>query len=149
VEVLRHVPIVDDDQQLLGLVSQHDVICANHSFFDGSLDQSLKPEAAQAALEQSMVAEVCTTTPGSSLRQAALVLQGHKYGCLPVIDEGQLAGIISGSDFVGVAINLLQQHEEISDEVEAGEDLEVDQLDDLGDLYIETEETDDWERADL
>jgi hypothetical protein len=66
-----------------------------------------------------------------------------------VIDEGQLAGIISGSDFVGVAINLLQQHEEISDEVEAGEDLEVDQLDDLGDLYIETEETDDWERADL
>jgi hypothetical protein len=66
-----------------------------------------------------------------------------------VIDEGQLAGIISGSDVVGVAINLLQQHEEISDEVEAGEDLEVDQLDDLGDLYIETEETDDWERADL
>ena len=39
-ENLRHVPIVDDDQQLLGLVSQHDVICAMHSFFDGSLDQA-------------------------------------------------------------------------------------------------------------
>ena len=96
-----------------------------------------------------MVAEVCTTTPGSSLRQAARVLQGHKYGCLPVIDEGQLVGIISGSDFVGAAINLLQQHEEISDEVEADEGLEVDQLDDLGDLYIETEEINGWERADL
>jgi hypothetical protein len=66
-----------------------------------------------------------------------------------VIDEGQLVGIISGSDFVGAAINLLQQHEEISDEVEADEGLEVDQLDDLGDLYIETEEINDWERADL
>ena len=58
-----------------------------------------------------------------------------------MIDEGQLAGIISGGDFVGAAINLLQQHEKISDEVEAD--------DDLGDLYIETEEINDWERADL
>ena len=66
-----------------------------------------------------------------------------------MIDEGQLVGIISGSDFVGAAINLLQQHEKISDEVEADEDLEVDQLDDLGDLYIETEEINDWERAGL
>ena len=66
-----------------------------------------------------------------------------------MIDEGQLVGIISGSDFVGAAINLLQQHEKISDEVEADEDLEVDQRDDLGDLYIETEEINGWERADL
>ena len=66
-----------------------------------------------------------------------------------MIDEGQLVGIISGGDFVGAAINLLQQHEKISDEVEVGEDLEIDQLDDLGDLYIETEEINDWERADL
>ena len=58
-----------------------------------------------------------------------------------MIDKGQLAGIISGGDFVGAAINLLQQHEKISDEVEAD--------DDLGDLYIETEEINDWERADL
>ena len=66
-----------------------------------------------------------------------------------MIDEGQLVGIISGSDFVGAAINLLQQHEKISDEVEANEGLEVDQLDDLGDLYIETEEINGWERVDL
>jgi hypothetical protein len=49
-----------------------------HSFFEGSLDQSLKPEAAQATLEQIMLTKVCATTPGSNLRQAALVLQGHK-----------------------------------------------------------------------
>jgi len=66
-----------------------------------------------------------------------------------VIDEGQLVGIISGGDFVGAAINLLQQHEKISDEVEVDEGLEIDQLDGLGDLYIETEEINGWERADL
>ena len=66
-----------------------------------------------------------------------------------MIDKEQLVGIISGGDFVAVAINLLQQHEKISDEVEVGEDLEIDQLDDLGNLYIQTKEADDWERVDL
>ncbi len=66
-----------------------------------------------------------------------------------MIDKEQLVGIISGGDFVEVAINLLQQHEKISDEIEVGEDLEIDQLDDLGNLYIQTKEADDWERVDL
>ncbi|HJL57150.1 MAG: hypothetical protein QGG98_06860 [Pseudomonadales bacterium] len=66
-----------------------------------------------------------------------------------MIDKEQLVGIISGGDFVAVAINLLQQHEKISDEIEVGEDLEIDQLDDLGNLYIQTKEADDWERVDL
>jgi len=77
VESIRHVPIAAADQELLGLVSQHDLICAMHSFVDVSLDQSLKSEAAQVALEQIMLTEACTTPPGSSLRQAAQVLQGR------------------------------------------------------------------------
>ena len=77
VENIRHVPIAAADQQLLGLVSQHDVICAMHSFVDVSLDQFLELEAAQAVLEQVMLTAVGTTTAGSSLRQATLVLQGH------------------------------------------------------------------------
>jgi hypothetical protein len=40
--------------------------------------------AAQAACELISVTAVCTTI-GSSFRQAVLVLQGYKYGCLPVI----------------------------------------------------------------
>jgi CBS-domain-containing membrane protein len=80
VENIRHVLMTADDQQLLGLASQHDVICAMHSFFDDSLDQSLKSEAAQVALEQIMLTEACTTTPGSSLRQTAQVPQGHLAG---------------------------------------------------------------------
>ena len=77
VENIRHVLMAADDQQLLGLASQHDVVCAMHSFFDDSLDQSLKSEAAQVALEKIMFTKACTTTPGSSLRQAAQVPQGH------------------------------------------------------------------------
>ena len=77
VENIRHVLMAADDQQLLGLASQHDVICAMHPFVDVSLDQFLKSEAVQAVLERVMLTAVGTTTAGSGLRQAALVLQGH------------------------------------------------------------------------
>ena len=40
-----------------------------------------------------------------------MYLQKHKLGCLPVLSEGKLAGIITDSDFVQVAINLMEQLE--------------------------------------
>jgi CBS domain-containing protein len=45
------------------------------------------------------------------MREAALYLQRHKYGCLPVVNDGKLKGIVTDSDFVAVAINLLEQWE--------------------------------------
>ena len=48
----------------------------------------------------------------TSLRQAALFLEQHRIGCLPVMSNGNLKGIITDTDFVGVAINLLEQIEE-------------------------------------
>ncbi len=39
-------------------------------------------------------------------------MEKHKIGCLPVLDDGQLVGIITETDFVAVAINLLEQLEE-------------------------------------
>ena len=78
------------------------------------------------ALEQITLTEMCTTTPGFSLRRTVRVLRGYKPGYLPTIDERQLSEIISSRDLVGTAINPLQQHEEIRKEVEAGENLKVD-----------------------
>jgi CBS domain-containing protein len=59
-----------------------------------------------------MVTEVATVDRNASLRQAALFLEKHRIGCLPVIDEGKLCGIITETDFVAVAINLLEQLED-------------------------------------
>ena len=150
-EQIRHVPIVDADQSLVGLVSQTDVIAATHSILDGRSTEQLTAEEAQAELGRVMVTEVQTTTPGTSLRQAALLLHVHKYGCLPVLDEGQLVGIVTDSDFVGVAINLLLQQEELSFNSEENDGVgeELEEFDDLDDIYVETDEEDHWSRADL
>ena len=56
--------------------------------------------------------DLATVDEKASLRQAALFIEKHHIGCLPVVVDGKLRGIITDTDFVGVAINLLEQLEE-------------------------------------
>ena len=65
--------------------------------------------------------EIATIDERASLRQAALFIEKHQIGCLPIVTDGILRGIITDTDFVGVAINLLELAEEtepLEDEVE-------------------------------
>lgn len=59
-----------------------------------------------------MVTDIMTVDVHASLRQAALFIERHKIGCLPVLENDNLIGIITDTDFVAVAINLLEQLEE-------------------------------------
>lgn len=104
----RHLPIVDADGALAGLVTQSDVLAASASTLaggDGGVDPSTVP------VKSFMTRDVATIDERASLRQAAIYLQRHKYGCLPVVTDGRLRGIVTDYDFVGVAINLLEQLE--------------------------------------
>jgi CBS domain-containing protein len=72
-----------------------------------------------------MVAEVATVDINASLRHAALFLEKRKIGCLPVMDDQKLVGIITDTDFVAVAINLLEQLEDSEPPDEDYDDLDV------------------------
>jgi CBS domain-containing protein len=106
---IRHVPIVDKDDYLLGLITHRDVLAAS----DTLLEQGNEEGGNQSSrvLGDLMVRDVESTHPNSALRRTALRLQSLKVGCMPVLDEGKLVGIITDTDFVGVAINLLEQLE--------------------------------------
>lgn len=105
---IRHIPIVDSDNALLGLVTQTDVLAASASNLSG---KELERTPADIRIAEFMTRDVATVDERASLRQAAIFLQRHKYGCLPVVTNGRLHGIVTDSDFVGVAINLIEQLE--------------------------------------
>ena len=105
---IRHIPIVDDGGSLAGLVTQSDVLAASHSNVAADADE---PDPGKIPVRDFMTRDVATVDERANLRQAALYLQRHKYGCLPVVTDGTLRGIVTDSDFVGVAINLLEQLE--------------------------------------
>ena len=63
-------------------------------------------------VEDVMIRDLATVDEHASLRQAALFLEKHKIGCLPVVTDDKLRGIVTDTDFVAVAINLLEQMED-------------------------------------
>ena len=100
---IRHLPVLDDDgEQLVGIVSQRDL-------FRGALAKALGyGQSAQRKLldtfsvKEVMITDVITTTPGTPLIEAARVLMQHKIGCLPVVENGRLVGILTEGDFVAM-----------------------------------------------
>lgn len=97
---IRHLPVLDEDDQVCAVVSQRDL-------FRGALLRALgygsRAEDSmlrQVPVKAAMSGELYTTTPDAPIAEAARVMMERKVGCLPVIDSGRLAGIITESDFV-------------------------------------------------
>ena len=106
---IHHLPVVDDNNRLIGLVTLTNVLAATDSILRDP-DNSIQP--ADVIVKDIMVTDVATVDERASLRQAALFLEKHRIGCLPVVTDGMLKGIITETDFVAVAINLLEQLED-------------------------------------
>lgn len=106
---IHHLPVLDDKGDLVGLVTLTNLLAATDSILR---DAENRIHAADISAADVMVTDVATVDRHASLRQAALFLEKHRIGCLPVTDNGKLHGIITDTDFVGVAINLLEQIED-------------------------------------
>ncbi|MDX1405292.1 MAG: CBS domain-containing protein [Woeseiaceae bacterium] len=106
---IHHLPVVEQEDQLVGLVTLTDVLAATDSILR---DEESRLQAEQIKVSDFMKRDLATIDERASLRQAALFIEKHKIGCLPVVSDGKLIGIVTDTDFVGVAINLLEQIEE-------------------------------------
>ena len=89
---IRHIPIVDEGGALVGIVTQRDLLSLEHK----------KDPVTQ--LREVMRTDVATVTPDTPLRAAAESMIYNKYGCLPVVRDGELVGIITETDFLKLAI---------------------------------------------
>ena len=138
---IHHIPILDKDAQLVGLVSQRDVLVASHDALRKTGEAA--KEGRNIALKDIMTTGVATVGPQAGLRQAAIYLSEHKYGCLPVVNEGKLVGIVTDTDFISVAVNLLEQLELQDNDgesfAEEPEDMEIE------DLELPVDENRDWD----
>jgi CBS domain-containing protein len=105
---IHHLPVCVD-KELVGLVTLTNVLAATDSILR---DPDSRLHAKEILIEDMMVKDIATVDENASLRQAALFLEKHRIGCLPIVTDGNLHGIVTDTDFVGVAINLLEQIED-------------------------------------
>jgi len=107
---IRHLPVLNEGGEMVGLLTQSDVLAAADSILR---DAENRIPAREISIKDVMVTKIATVDENASLRQAALFLEKHRIGCLPVVTDDKLVGIITDTDFVGAAINLLEQLEEL------------------------------------
>ncbi|HVO35498.1 MAG TPA: CBS domain-containing protein [Gemmatimonadales bacterium] len=102
---VRHVPVVDAQGKLAGLLSQRDVLRSTLSDL-ASTPVDRRNQLGHVSLADVMRREVLTVGPGESVQAAARLMRQHKYGCLPVVEDGRVVGIITEHDLLEVVERL-------------------------------------------
>jgi CBS domain-containing membrane protein len=97
---IRHLPIVDDDGVLAGIVSQRDLFYSGLMKALGYGSHAQRNALDLLVLKEAMKTEVTTIAPDAKLSDAAKLMLSRKIGCLIVVESGKIAGILTESDFV-------------------------------------------------
>jgi CBS domain-containing membrane protein len=103
---IRHVAVAESGR-LLGLISHRDVLRSQEGSLSGALSTEQGHMNRWLEARWVMTKEVRTVYPDTPALEAALVLRSHGYGCVPVVEQGRLVGMLTDSDFVEHAIREL------------------------------------------
>ena len=97
---IRHLPVVGDDGGVVGLVSERDLL-RRAAGLDSEVPLSVSDDVSAAVkVNEVMTWQVETVEADEDAATAAGVMLENKYGCLPVLEQGALVGILTEADFV-------------------------------------------------
>ena len=93
----RHLPVVGDNGELIGLVTHRDLLGAQHSRL-----ATAKKFDEGSTVGDIVQRDVWSIESEATPLNAARMLRDHKFGCLPVVDDGVVVGIVTEADFLAL-----------------------------------------------
>lgn len=104
---VRHVPVEDEQGRLVGLVTHRALL---HLFSHGLPSQADQPLTVREIMKRTPL----TVSSGTPTLEALEMMQSNKIGCLPVVDDGKLVGILTSYDFLIGAARIFREHLSVS-----------------------------------
>lgn len=109
-EIFDHAPfhhlLVVEEGVLQGIISERDLLRVLSPYVGTESESSRDVETTQRRAHQVMSRSPITISPNESIKEALALMLSHDIGCLPVIDEGVLAGVFTINDGVRALIQL-------------------------------------------
>ncbi|HJP93898.1 MAG TPA: CBS domain-containing protein [Pyrinomonadaceae bacterium] len=100
---IRHVPVEDQEGRLVGLITHRGLL---HMISKGNRSTT----SDLITVRQIMVENPVTVSPSTSSLEAIELMRTNRIGCLPVVETGQLVGIVTSFDFLEATAKLFHQH---------------------------------------
>ena len=107
---IRHLPVVDG-KKLIGLVTNMDIRKAEASPATSLEIRELHYLLDKLTVGEIMTRNVITISPDISVEEATTLLHDNKIGCLPVIEDGNLVGLLTEGDVMEVLIDVMGMKE--------------------------------------
>lgn len=104
---IRHIPIINADKEVLGVVTDRDLKEATPS----ALLNIKNPEIYELPLEKIMTKNPIVGHPLDFLEETATIFYDNRIGCLPIVSQGKLVGMITESDLLYKFIELTGSHQ--------------------------------------
>lgn len=102
---IRYVPVEDDKLNLVGLVSHRALLRYLARDVNNPADRHVPVRQIMHKLEN----ELYTVTPHTLTLDALELMRTHRVGCLPVVQDGRLIGMVTERNFMTIAGQLLEQ----------------------------------------
>jgi CBS domain-containing protein/gamma-glutamyl:cysteine ligase YbdK (ATP-grasp superfamily) len=99
---IRHVPVEDEQGRLVGLVTHRALLRLLNR---ARQTQDTNP----LTVREIMVSDPVTVSSTTPTLEALELMRGNKVGCLPVVDDGQLVGIVTSYDFLDASARLFKE----------------------------------------
>ena len=96
---LRHLPVLRDGK-LVGLLTERDLAA-----YQAAIGESLASSAANEKVESAMQPEPQIAHPEDAVVEAAGRMGAAKIGCLPVLDQGELVGMLTTTDILAAQVS--------------------------------------------
>ncbi|KAA3631445.1 MAG: CBS domain-containing protein, partial [Bacteroidetes bacterium] len=102
---IRHMPVEDPKGNLVGLITSRTLL---RHFTKQCLRGIKETKTAREVMQQNPI----TVSPDTSIVEAMHKMRDNRIGCLPVVKNGELIGIITEMDFLRISGRLIERQQQ-------------------------------------